>query len=989
MARIKRPKVKKSTAPARVSPQLNAIIQKTQQLHQAGHTMQALQLLSENEASNPNEHIILFHMAAFLQNIGRNTDAIAYCERALKQQPRHLMTLKVYGAALIDLNQSERAIPALQKAWSIKQSDPQILRLLVHACFAQDRHQDGIALLEKYNKTTDHDDLLQLAVTGYHHRQREQEAIDLIQTALDKKSDAETLTLMAQAQANNGDYSAEFDYARRAYDLAPDNIKVISDYALALEHQGQHDQAITVLDQCIHTHPTHELVFQINKATLLKNTHQLPEAKACLQRALRLHPNSAEANYALGQVNQLAGNYAESWPQLEWHWHVPGRAKFRPTQDLPIWYGDESLNDKTILIYEDQGVGDTLLFCRFLPVIKQHYPNSRIILMVEGKMAEIFERSFPCVDDVMVKQASGEKTIKADYTCAISTLPMAFKTTLQTLPTCPPITNKQKLTYKQSPDDIIIGITWRTVSITAGEKRSVTLRDFAPLVALPNVKLLNLQYGDTLQEREACGFDILHDETIDPYLDMQGHLDQISACDLVISIDNTTVHAAGTLGVPVWTLLPYECYWRVFHHDQNATPWYPSMRLFRQDETRDYTHVFARIQTVLTQWLDGDQTCLSAPPYIFPETSNKAKGKNALLLNDTSDWYHWGCNATSGAIIQNLQDKGYQVISAPFLEVGNTSMRPPTLADFDNRQFLSDYMFTQPSLFEKIRNCDHLVINGEGTIHSTSPNAVRLLYLAYIAKTFFQKTVHIINHACFPQSSMTIDDPNIVAYYRKAYLMVDDVVVRDPISHGLLNQLEIPNRLGFDSLPLAARHWLDTHAGERPRRKTVILAGSSKFSPQSGPALKRMVDLIQEAGYDIAMLSGSALHESNDDLEFLQTLKTATGEDTPMIKAESLDAWFDHLYHAPLLISGRFHYTIAAAALGTSFLAFEGNTPKLHALSAFLDAPEPLAYDDPNLGPSLSLKTMKTLENLTPQTALHGEKLNEMCRLAEENYTQL
>lgn len=990
MARIKRPKAKKTMASA-LPQQVTQLIMQAQAMRAEGQFLQAIPLLQQAENLAPKAHPVLLSLAATFQALNYTQDALTYARQALQIKPGDMQSYKVLGAALIDNDQHQDAADTLIKAWSRDKSDPQILRLLARALCAIDKHADALKQLTAYKDLHHHADLLDITCDAYRNQHQEHKAVTLMETARTHYPDNPFyLSLTATAYAHAGDYAHEYNYAQQAHDLAPDDIKIACDYAVALTHQSLFDKAIALYDALIQKHPESRAIFLVNKAALLKSMHQLDKAKNAADEAIHIAPNMPDAHYTLGQINQLRRDYLNSWTETEWHWHVSARAKFRPTNSLPLWYGDDDLNHKTLLIFEDQGVGDTLLFSRFLPEVKKQYPDCNLILMVEAKMAAIFELSFGHLCQIVVKQESADAVIKADFMCAISTLPMALRTTIHTLPPCPTLTTKRELYYKQSDDDLVIGITWRTSNIVVGQKRSVNLTDFQALAAIPGVRLVDLQYGDTAEDRAACGFDIIHDETVDPYKDMQAHIDQINACDLVISIDNTTVHAAGTLDKPVWVLLPYDCYWRAFHHDGDATPWYPSMRLFRQDETHDFIPVIATIVEQVQQLASGQKNHLENPTQpALPAVIAKNKKTQALLLNDTSDWYHWGCNATSGAIIAQLEGKNYAVTSASFMEVSHSKMPPPALTDFDDPLYRSAYMYAQPSLFDKIRHCDTLVINGEGTIHSLNVNALRLLYLAYIAKTFFNKTVHLINHACFPQSSTELSDPAIIAYYRKAYLALDDIAVRDPLSHDLLNKLEIPNRLAFDSLPLKAQEFLRATESNTPRSKTIILAGSSKFSSHALPALKRMLSLIHDAGYYPAILSGAAVHESDDDFQFIETLKQATDTDIKQIKATSLDEWFTHLHQSPLLISGRFHYTIAAAALGTPFIAFEGNTPKLHALSTFLDTPPPLSYSDPNLTASLSVRMHKIMDNLPQKTAGAGEKIKEMCALAAQNYTDL
>jgi polysaccharide pyruvyl transferase WcaK-like protein len=367
---------------------------------------------------------------------------------------------------------------------------------------------------------------------------------------------------------------------------------------------------------------------------------------------------------------------------------------------------------------------------------------------------------------------------------------------------------------------------------------------------------------------------------------------------------------------------------------------------------------------------------------------SETAAKKAVLLNDTSTWYHWGCTATSAALKENIAARGYALESIAHLEVAQTPVDPPTLTQFDDRQFLSDYRYKNPSMFHTIASCDRLIINGEGTIHNLAPNAVRLLYLAYVAKTVFGKKVDIINHACFPEDSAKLTDPNVMAYYLKTYRVLDRVVVRDAISHQLLNALGIKNTLGFDSLPLTARKWIARH-GLPARQKHVILAGSSLFSALSARAYEKNIKDLLDDGYRVSVLIGSAIHKAGEDKPFCDFVQALFGDRVDIIDAQSLDEWFTLLGGAALLVSGRFHYSIAAACFGTPFVAFEGNTPKLHALCDLLKEKEPLHYDATDLSAQMTVRITKALRAGPLPEKDRADRLDTLCGLAMKNYEEL
>lgn len=817
-----------------------------------------------------------------------------------------------------------------------------------------------------------------------------QKALALLESVSSRFSDMPAYwSAMGHVCRANHLHDREFDFYKKAYDQAPDNPRNISNFGLALANQGKLAEAIALFDKALSAHPLLANVY-VNRAYAHKKKHDLPKAIADLKRALEITPLAAAAHYALGCAYIQNEDYECGWPHYEWNWHVSSMPKFRPTTDIPNWYG-EDLTDKKLLVFVEQGIGDTLMCARYLPLLENRYKNIKISVICEKKLKTLLETSFPFLHSILIKEdLKNDDKIEADYMVAFGSLPSVFKTTIADVPAqVPYIKARSPKNYKDAQTRFVIGITWSSQSLDAGHKRSLPLSDLSFLKDVPGIKIIDLQYGDTVAEREENaknGFSVLHDDSVDPYTDIEAHVSQIAACDLIISVDNTTVHAAGALGKPVWTLLPYDAYWR-WHLGHLSTPWYPTMRLFRQGPERNFKSVLKAIEAGIKAVITGDESQLR--PAVF-QTRSKPQPrppKSVLLLNDTSATYHWGCTATSEALQNEIKNKGYHLETSSYLELNGITVAPKTLGDFDSRLFASTMRFSDPTLISAIERADTVVINGEGTIHGTNPNALKLLYLAYAAKTFFGKKVHIINHACFPEDSVQLTNPSVLAYYLKGYRAADYVAVRDPISHKILESVGIKNTLAFDSLPLTAKKWASQTT--RPeRRKRIILAGSSNFSAQSANAYRAVLEDFKSEGYATDILIGAKIAKASEDKDFCDFI-AGMAPGITITEASSMDEWFTHLASAALLVSGRFHYSIAAACLGTPFVAFEGNTPKLHALCEILGTKPPLSYTDPELTMKLRVATTKALRATPPSEKEIHEQTEKLCALALKNFEGL
>lgn len=941
--------------------------------------------------------------------------------------PSNTEVFRRAGICLFNIRNFAAAAAALEKARTDSADDAETARLLVICYLNTGRPDDAARLAEaQLAKDAQNEAMFDLFCEALARARRWQELLDADAAWQKKNTNAagygmHPLTRVADAHIATGNpqmalelaeaakqklaenpdfwpfmghvcqanrlFDRALDCHAKAYKNAPEDHRFISNYGLALGNMGRLDEALALFDGALASNPLLANIY-VNRASIHKKRHDLKKSITDLESALEITPLSAAAHYALGCAYIQNEDYARGWPHYEWNWHVSEMPKFRPTKQLPNWYG-QNLASKSLLVYVEQGIGDTVMFARYLPVLDRLYANLALTVICERKLEGLLRNSFPFVKKFLVKEdLKTNDNIEADYMVAFGSLPCILKTEIANVPNeVPYLKNLNPRKYNSADTKLIIGITWSSNSLDAGYKRSLPLESYLFFKEMQGVKLVDLQYGDTSAERATAaskGLNLLHDDTVDPFTDMQAHIDQIAACDLVISADNTTVHAAGALGKPVWTLLPYDSYWR-WHLDHESTPWYPTMRLFRQDSGRSFGPVLEKLAAEIQKLLDGDKKPLDAPTFKTRLHTNNETQKTVLLLNDTSATYHWGCTATSEALKSEIRKKGYEVESIGYLEVNGLSHPAPTLQEFDSPLYLSEFRYRDPTLFASLEKAEKLVINGEGTIHGTGPNALRLLYLAYAAKTFFGKPLHIINHACFPEDGAKVTDASILAYYLKGYRAADSVVVRDPISHKILNDIGIRNTLGFDSLPLTASKWIAEN-GKPKREKRIILAGSSNFSNRSANAYKAMLADFESDGFETEILIGAKVAKASEDAQFCSFMDAVAGNRAKVFEARSMDEWFERIASATLLVSGRFHYSIAASCVGTPFVAFEGNTPKLHALCELLGTNPPLSYTDPELVMKLRMAVAKALRDGPASTDDTTSRLEKLCALACKNF---
>jgi polysaccharide pyruvyl transferase WcaK-like protein len=286
---------------------------------------------------------------------------------------------------------------------------------------------------------------------------------------------------------------------------------------------------------------------------------------------------------------------------------------------------------------------------------------------------------------------------------------------------------------------------------------------------------------------------------------------------------------------------------------------------------------------------------------------------------------------------------------------------------------------------ETLRAADAVIVNGEGTLHGTKPVVRNLLYLAYAAKVHLGRPVQIINHSCFPENSARITHPPTSALYRRVYEAMDFVAVREPISGQILQALGVPAVQSFDSLPLyVARHY---RAQEERKRGGVVLAGGVSWRRETMPILARFIERVRDAGLTVSVLIGAKALPAPDDGAFVAALREAAPRGWALIEAGSARAWLDVIARARLLVSGRFHHSIAALSLRTPFIALSSNTPKMEGMLAMTGQPEPLAAAGPDLLDRLIERFEVALADGLP--VLDEAALTRIRALAQHNFAGL
>ncbi|MCU1232528.1 MAG: glycosyl transferase family 9 [Candidatus Solibacter sp.] len=444
--------------------------------------------------------------------------------------------------------------------------------------------------------------------------------------------------------------------ARFALQLNPDSPETLGNLGSALSKLGRHDDAILSLRRGLEIPgaPTDQLLLALGQA--LRRGERFEQALDCLhqlaseggstaevlheigltltlagryqegidwlRRSLALGP-LAESHYDLCMALLRVGNFHEGWVEYEWRWRAHGKnyGSMAAVRGLtqPLWDGSP-FPGRTLLLHAEQGLGDTIQFARYVPLAATR--GGAVIVEVQPELKHLLA-SLP---GAAVVVARGEPLPPFDLHCPLMSLPLAFATTLETIPPPAPVREPRAKTPRGA--NLRVGLVWAGTSQHPNNRnRSIPLSSFAPLLASSNISFFSFQVGPAAREIESL------DQTgrirdLAPLLaDFTDTADGLAEMDLLITVDTSVAHLAGTLGVETWVLIPFVPDWR-WMLDREDTPWYPSMRLFRQTARGEWSDAIERLGTALDE--RAAQTPASSPLRIGTTPATPARQPDAL-----------------------------------------------------------------------------------------------------------------------------------------------------------------------------------------------------------------------------------------------------------------------------------------------------------------------------------------------------------------------
>jgi tetratricopeptide (TPR) repeat protein len=543
------------------------------------------------EASRYNKQAIEFAQT------GRLEESVDSFLQALRLRPDFAEAYSNLGNVYLYQNRLDEAVASYQTALQLQPNFAAAHSNLGNALCLLNRYEEAVSHCRQAGElspdTADAFNNLGNALRG---QKKNDLARDAYQEALRRNPDfADAYVNLGYALMDLREPAAAVRVAREAIRCRPDNAKAYHLLASALVDSGNLPEAETAIRHSLRLKPNNPEAL-VTLGVALYEQGKAGEALSVFEESIRLKPDYADPHWGRGLVLLQLGRLEEGWPEYEWRWHCH---PFTPRPfPQPRWDGSP-LAGRRILIHAEQGLGDVLQFVRYAPLVKAR--GGYVIFECQEKLLPLL-RSFAGIDQLAV---SGEPLPSFDVQIPLLSLPLVFHTTLADVPaTVPYLAADERLVEQwrheiQALPGLKIGIGWQgNPQIHQDLWRSIPLVHFASIGRLPGVTLVSLQKGPGTDQlpNVADLFSVLDlssriDVESGAFMDTAAIMKNL---DLVITSDTATAHLAGALGVPVWVALPHgpDFRWLLERED---SPWYPTMRLFRQRELWNWSEVFQRI----------------------------------------------------------------------------------------------------------------------------------------------------------------------------------------------------------------------------------------------------------------------------------------------------------------------------------------------------------------------------------------------------------
>jgi tetratricopeptide (TPR) repeat protein len=560
----------------------------------------------------PRQIDALLQQAVALQQNGALPEAEELYRELLTARPRHFDALQLLGALMLQQGRLEEGVAQLQRALEVDAKQPALHSNLSYALNALQRHTEALASANRaLTLQPRFADALNNHGTALAALERPRDALASFDKALALAPD------MASAWNNRACTLRDLNQPQDALSSCDRALELQPAYAQAWSNRAN---ALSDLDRAADARDSYQKALEIapafadawnNLGLTLIDLGEHEAALAAFERALELNPNYVECRWNRSNCLLRMGRFDEGWPEYEVRWQRRWIGARSRAFAQPLWLGDFSLNGKTILLHAEQGLGDTLQFCRYATEVARL--GATVLLEVPAPVLRLLQS----LDGVAQLIEEGAPLPDFDCHCPLLSLPLALRTTLTSIPATTPYLHASPADLEQwsqrlgprEPGTLRVGLVWAGGDRPqipelrrTDRRRSLQLETFTPLLNVPRVRFYSLQIGDAAHQAAALNAQRQEPQRIADFTsaiaDFADTAALIGQLDLVISVDTSTAHLAGALGKPVWIPNRVDTCWR-WLLERDDSPWYRSARLFRQRRIGEWHDVIDAMANAL------------------------------------------------------------------------------------------------------------------------------------------------------------------------------------------------------------------------------------------------------------------------------------------------------------------------------------------------------------------------------------------------------
>jgi tetratricopeptide (TPR) repeat protein len=514
---------------------------------------------------DPDDLGALHNRANALTELGAFEAALKPCEAVLRQNPAQADAHNTRGVVLSKLRRFDEALASYDAALAIA---PDRVDIEVNR---------GTALLDL---------------------KRHDEALASFDKVLARDSQNVTaLVNRGNAFIRDKRFADALDNYDKALAIVPDLAAALTGRGVALAEMDRFEEALAAHERALAVEP-HVVAAHVNRGNALLKLTRMEEALASYAEALALEPEHADANFNAAMTRLSNGDFRNGWPQYEYRWKTKNFESRRLGYPQPVWRGERDLRGKTVFLIAEQGLGDTINFMRYAPLVAEL--GAKVILHVQHPLKAL-AATVPGVAQVF---SDGEPLPQFDLYCPLLSLPLAFETELATIPANIPYVRPLEARLAnwrgRMPDRgrLRVGLCWAGSSMHLNDRsRSIALDRFASILSIPGLDFISVQKDVT--ETQAA---VLREHGVvqlgQQFADFGDSAAVVAMLDLLVSVDTSIAHLAGAMGKAVALLLPFSPDFRWLLH-RSDSPWYPTARLFRQSRIGDWDGPLEQVHTEL------------------------------------------------------------------------------------------------------------------------------------------------------------------------------------------------------------------------------------------------------------------------------------------------------------------------------------------------------------------------------------------------------